>query len=576
MTDRDRYSYCPLNNLIYSSTRKIIGTKWIGSLSLLLILPMITGRVILPQPANAQNNLQQQSSAEENILYVDSQQGSDRQGNGSKESPLQTITQALKVAQTNTLIYLNPGTYSEQTGESFPLIIRKSLTIQGSPSSKGHNVIINGSGDFLSPTSAGQQVTIVATREAKRLTGVTAINPHPRGHGLWIESASPIVAKNSFIRSGNTGLSVNGKSNPTIKDNYFSRNGGNGLLIYGTSQPQVENNEFENTGFGVSIVQNAAPTLRGNSFNRNRIGIILEGNARAVLRNNEITNSIESGLVAIAQSKVDLGTVTEPGNNIFRGNKKLDIQNATPNTITAAGTEINNHTEGSIDFRGTTNFPIANQPAELKPLKPLPPLPPRKTAISRRSSQSLPTPELVNRNNNVLPAPRTITSSPSPQSPSPSLSSPSPATKSTSEFIFTAPPPPSNQSTSSPTVEFRSSAGTTYIDQPKLIVPSAPQYSPQIQPSTLEQSPQNLQISSLSDVLGGTANANTNTTKYRVIAETVNDSQKTQVHSLYPDAFPTIYQGKFMLQIGTFSNRNSAENVLQSLERIGVYGVILN
>ena len=578
MIDSDRFFSCPLDNFIHSSTNKIIGPKLLGSLSLFLILPLITGNVIIPEPANAQTNSKGQISTEENILYVDSKQGSDRQGNGSKESPLQTITQALKVAQPNTVIHLNPGTYSKQTGESFPLIIRKNLTIKGSPSSKGHNVIINGSGEFLSPTGAGQQVTIVATREAKGLTGVTAINPHRRGHGLWIESASPIVARNSFIRNGNTGLSVNGKSNPTISENYFSRNGGNGLLIYGTSKPKVENNEFENTGFGVSVVQNAAPTLLNNSFTRNRIGIILEGNARAILRNNEVTSSSEYGLVAIAQSRVDLGTGAQPGNNIFRGNKKLDIQNSTSHPITAAGTEINGYTEGNIDFRGTVSAPIANKPSELQPLTPLSPLPPKKTPISRRSFQPLPKPESVNRNNNLLPAPKIITSPPSSQSSPPYLSSQSPATRASNEFVFSAPPSPSTLPTSSPTVEFRSSTGTTYVDRPRLPVPSLPQYSPQIKPSTLEQSPQNIQISSLSDVLGGTsrANASTSTTKYRVIAEATNDSQKTRVRSLYPDAFTTIYQGKSMLQIGAFTDRNKAENVLQSLERIGVQGVILN
>ena len=579
MIESDRLSCCPLDNPIYPSKKKIIGQKWIGSLSLLLILPLVTSIIILPKPANAQNSPRQRTSTEVNILYVDSKQGSDRQGNGSEESPLKTITQALKLAQPNTVIHLNPGTYSEQTGESFPLIIRNGVTIQGSPSSQGHNVVINGSGYFASPTGAGQQVTIAAIREAKGLTGVTVINPHRRGHGLWIESTSPTIASNSFIRNGNTGLSVNGKSNPTISDNYFSRNGGNGLLIYGTSKPQVENNEFENTGFGVSIVQNAAPTLRSNSFSRNRIGIILEGNAQAVLRHNEITNSSEYGLVAIAQSRVDLGTVTQPGNNIFRGNKKLDIQNATSNLITAAGTEINGNTEGNIDFRGTANSPIATKPPELPPLQPLSSLPARTTAISRRSSQPLPIPEVPNSNNNTLPPPKIITSPPSPLSSPSSLSSEFSATKAKNEFVFTASPSPSTLSTSSPTVEFRSSTSTTYIDRPKLPVPSVPQSSPQIKPSTLGQSPPNIQISSLSDVLGGTSRANASSTsmaQYRVIAEAASDSQQAQVRSLYPDAFTTIYQGKSMLQVGVFSNRNKAENVLQSLERIGIYGVILN
>ena len=87
-----------------------------------------------------------------------------------------------------------------------------------------------------------------------------------------------------------------------------------------------------------------------NSFDGNRIGIIFEGNAQGTLRNNEIINSEESGLTAIAQSRVDLGTDTEPGNNIFRSNKKLDIQNATSNEIVAVGTEVQGDTQGSINL----------------------------------------------------------------------------------------------------------------------------------------------------------------------------------------------------------------------------------
>ena len=559
---------------IYPSKDSTISQKWTWSLSLVLILPLLVGNVISSEPANAQNISQQQIAAEANILYVDPEGGDDRQGDGSEQSPLKTITQALKLAQPNTVISLNPGTYSEQTGESFPLIIRNSVTIQGTPRAKGYNVIINGNGYFISRTGAGQQVTIAAIKEAKGLTGVTVINTHARGHGLWIESANPAVTNNSFIRNGNTGVSVNGNSAPTIADNYFSRNGGNGLLIYGTSKPKVENNEFENTGFGVSIVQNATAVLRANSFSSNRIGIILEGNSQAVLRNNEITNSSEYGLVAIAQSRVDLGTVAQPGNNIFQGNKKLDIQNATSNSIVAVGTEINGDTEGNIDFRGTTNSELtANQPTELRPLKPLSPLPTTTTAISKPTPQPIPIPESPNRNDNTLPPPRIITSPP----PASSSSLPS-ATQESNELVFTAPPSPSTLPTRAPTVEFHSSTGTSDLAQPNSSTPSLPQPNLQIQPSTLGKSPQNTEISSLSDVLGGTStvNASTSTNKYRVIVEATNDSQKEQVRSLYPDAFTTIYQGKSMLQVGVFSSENQAENVLQSLEKIGIKGVILN
>ena len=165
MIERDRIC-CLLGNPLYYAKELTISQKWIWSLSLILVLPLFWGKIIPSQPANAQITTKQPISSAANILHVDSQNGEDSQGNGSEQSPLKTITQALKLAQPNTVISLSAGTYSEQTGESFPLIIRNSVTIQGTPSAQGYDVIINGSGYFVSPTGAGQQVTIAATKEA--------------------------------------------------------------------------------------------------------------------------------------------------------------------------------------------------------------------------------------------------------------------------------------------------------------------------------------------------------------------------------------------------------------------------
>ena len=308
-------------------------------------------------------------SLDKNIIYVNPKRGDDSQG-GKELSPVKTITQALKIATPGSTIKLASGTYSEATGEVFPLIIEDGVTLQGNPDNQGYNTIIEGDGYFISPTGAGQNIAIAALKGAGGITGVTITNKHSRGHGLWIESASPKVVGNTLTRNGNTGVSVNGNSAPLIENNYFYNNSGNGLLVYGTSQPEVINNTFKQTGFGVSLVRNSVAVLKDNQFDSNRIGIILEGNSQAILRDNEIVNSLESGLTAIAQSRVDLGTDDEAGNNIFRSNRKLDIQNATDNEIPAVGTEVRGDTIGDINFdRGTF---VATTKDTLKDLPPLP------------------------------------------------------------------------------------------------------------------------------------------------------------------------------------------------------------
>ena len=335
--------------------------------TLITILVSFSSNIVLvPRLAVAQEKPNSISVAE-NVIYVNSQAGNDSQSGGVTD-PIKTITQALKLAKSGAKIQLASGTYSQETGEEFPLIIKHKITLQGNIKNQGHQVIIRGSGDFVSPTGAGQNVAIAVMQDAEKVAGITITNNHSRGHGLWVESFSPEIVSNTFTRNGNTGMSVNGKSSPLIENNYFYNNSGNGLSIYGSSQAKIIKNTFEQTGFGVSLVQNSIATLNENYFDGNRIGIILEGSSKAVLRDNEIINSLESGLTAIALSRVDLGTDKELGNNVFRSNKKLDIQNATNYEIVAVGTETSGNTLGKINFDRGEFVATANTKQNTRPL----------------------------------------------------------------------------------------------------------------------------------------------------------------------------------------------------------------
>ena len=458
----------------------------------------------------------------QNIIYVNPQQGDDSQV-GKKLSPLKTITKALEIATAGSTIQLTSGTYSEETGEKFPLIISNQITLKGDPSNQGYTTIIQGDGYFISPTAAGQNVTLAAIKDATAITGVTVINQHSRGHGLWIESANLEIVSNTFTRNGNTGVSVNGNSSPRIEDNYFYNNSGNGLLIYGTSNPEVVNNTFEQTGFGVSIVQEAAAILRENLFDGNRIGIILEGRSQGVLRHNKIINSSESGLTAIAQSLVDLGTDNEPGHNLFRSNRKLDIQNATSNQIPAVGTEVQGDLVGDINFdRGTL---IANNTDNT--FKDLPPLP------NRRNLDDPPLPRLN------LPA----TSAP---------------TETTSNLP--APPPVLETDTGNKELVFTPSSSYSTVVPDLEPVP----FAPEINSTTLSSN--NSTVGSLSDVLG----SSTSQVRYKVLVEALNADEEDEVRSLYPEAFKTIYQGESWLQVGAFSNWDKAKQAERTLVDLGL------
>ncbi len=312
-------------------------------------------------------------------IYVNPNQGNDQVGQGTANSPLKTITQALMVASPQTLIILAEGKYSIATGEKFPLVINQPLTIKGNPQSQGRNVIIEGNGFYVSRTAAGQDVAItesgalcaIAVVNHATIQGITVSNSHPRGHGMWVESANPTIINNTFTGNGNTGLSVNGVANPQIKNNLFRNNVANGILTYDTSKPLIENNTFQGNGFGLTAARNSQPIIINNSFRGNSMGIMLEGESQATLRQNQILDSTEVGLITISSASVDLGNQQESGKNVFGGNRLFDIKNSTNNLITAVGNQIYGKTSGKVNLQGTYNLASTSPSPTLTPSTPI-------------------------------------------------------------------------------------------------------------------------------------------------------------------------------------------------------------
>lgn len=341
----------------------LILSLW-SSLSLLAIAALL-GVSASTVPALAQTQEQElaqthqgQDPSQTQVIYVSSSMGNDS-GDGSKSFPLRTIARALKLAEPKTVILLAPGTYSAATGEIFPLILKAEVTLQGNPFNSGENVIIEGGGDFVSPTFARQNIAILPNNDSK-LTGVTVTNPNYRGYGVWIESSSPIVVKNTLTGNTHDGISVVGSSTPIIEKNNFSDNGANGITIYGTSQGEIRDNVFQKTGFGINIAEDAAPMVVGNRVIYNQDGVLVQGNARPALRGNYIERNQRDGIVAIAGSFPDIGSSGEPGRNTIRNNGRYDINNAVDarKTIPAYGNVLgSDRLHGSIDLAGRIEVP---------------------------------------------------------------------------------------------------------------------------------------------------------------------------------------------------------------------------
>ena len=57
---------------------------------------------------------------------------------------------------------------------------------------------------------------------------------------------------------------------------------------------------------------------------------------------------------------------------------------------------------------------------------------------------------------------------------------------------------------------------------------------------------------------------------YKVLVEALNAAEESEVRSLYPEAFKTVYEGEYWLQVGAFSNWDKAKQAEQTLVNLGL------
>ncbi len=314
-------------------------------------------------------------------IYVNSGSGNDGAA-GSQLFPLKTITRALQIATASNIIQLADGNYNAESGEKFPLAIPGGVSLVGNESNKGSNIVIEGSGEYLSRTFARQNIA-VSMASGSELRGITVIGSGSRGTGVWVESTTPLVANCTFTKSKREGVFVTGDANPIIRDNVCTDNAANGITVAKNAKADVRNNACFKTGFGIAISDTASPRLTNNQIYENRSGIVVSSDARPILRNNTCTSNIQDGMTVIGNASPDIGTVNSPGGNIFRDNGQFDLQNASTNKLVS----VRNHVEptkckGNIEFIGNQVPTPAPSPTPTPTPIPIPtPTPPTPAPI---------------------------------------------------------------------------------------------------------------------------------------------------------------------------------------------------
>lgn len=526
----------------------------------------ITGEQTLPQAPPLPDNRP--------AIFVDAANGSDTRGDGSRNNPFKTITYAIQRAEAGSVIQLFPGVYSEESGETFPIRLKAGLTLRGDESTLGEGYLITGGGTYMSPTLGRQNVALLAETGAE-VRGVTLRNQGRRGYALWVESASPRILNNSFVGSIHDGIFIAGAANPWVEGNRFYKNGANGISVLGTSQPTIINNLFQETGFGITIDQRSAPIVRNNRILQNRTGVIVGGSSRPILRNNLIAQNLETGLTAITTAQPDLGTATDPGNNIFEGNGQYDINNATRGLrLNANGNQLRGKAKGDLDLSGQTTVaalpdsaprPIApgtlalpsapSQPATLRDPRPAAETPSTLPVVTvPQSTDPSPVASLSGSGGRVLPnvpaqpadtqpqaqefvavpfTPDGSTAPAQPVGPAPAAPVPRPPSAPLTDITTLLPPPARRPSTGIPTTP--SAPTTTPVAPPVAAVGSA--------------------------------------TQFRVLVTPKSSDDLNRLRQLIPDAVETVFNGRTVLQAGLYDSRSQAQSVLDRLLDAGFEAV---
>jgi len=272
----------------------IPATLAVAPLSGLLAIPVAAQ--VVPQTPSSQVLTQNQSPQNYTVIHVNAVSGSDTSGDGSQFRPFQTISQALRVADRNSILSLAPGEYSAESGETFPLVMRSGVTIQGEVAAGTSRVTILGNGTFTTTNGTYMQVTVVGV-DGAGLGHVTITNPNSSGYGLVVEQGRPVIRDNQFIGSGYAGVYVGGTAAPRLEQNLFSDNGSVGVVLAGQSRAEVIGNTFENTGTGIQISPGAEPRVIQNRVVSNRQGIVMASTAQPQLQDNEITRNRHNGLI---------------------------------------------------------------------------------------------------------------------------------------------------------------------------------------------------------------------------------------------------------------------------------------
>lgn len=300
--------------------------------------------------------------------------GDDLTGKGTLERPYRSLKTALAIWRKGDTVYLLDGLYNAASGEQWPTQSGTPPTVLPGPNVPAGAVIVGesaagvvlegpdgesaglafaGDASVMSLTLRGFARAMLASTGTVTLEGVRVLES---GDGIFAYGNVTLSVNASELAANTSGLVASAGAVATLEETAVYDNAEVGLALNQAPSVTLRRVQVYRNQTGIRLTGDATLTLEDSAvFGHADSGLVAEGNARVSLQASEVYNNTPFGIVFGGDAltlrgskvyanleggaglyvegnptKVDLGTLSEPGQNELYDNTGVQLLDARP------------------------------------------------------------------------------------------------------------------------------------------------------------------------------------------------------------------------------------------------------